>query len=44
MKNTLDGLNSTMEMTEVRNSDPDRSIEIIHSEQQRKKKNIKKKT
>lgn len=29
MKNTLDGLNSRMEMTEERNSEPDRSIEII---------------
>ena len=32
MKNTLDGLNSRMEMTEERNSEPDRSIEIIHIE------------
>ena len=38
MKNTLDGLSSKMEMTEERDSEFDRSIEIIHSEKQRGKK------
>ena len=42
MKNTLDGLNSRMEMTEERNSEPDRSIEIIQSEQKRGKRKKKK--
>lgn len=41
MKNTLDGLNSRMEMTEERNSEPDRSIEIIQYEQKRGKEKEK---
>lgn len=44
MKNILDGLNSRMEMTEERNSEPDRSIEIIQYEQKRGKKKRKNRT